>query len=194
MLRRKQTFPPSGLSKLYRFLRPTIAVVVCYLLALVVVRSIFIRADASSDTTSIEASIKSLTKPSPEYSPQEVVEIQLAAMTDANRSQGTLQCMTFASPGNRIVTGPLERFGRMLRSDKYLPLSDSEGTAVGSPLFQEGAARILVTVITKGQLHSYIWVLRKQDAAPFQDCWMTEGVFAVGSHTTPSPLKPGKVI
>lgn len=39
-----------------------------------------------------------------------------------------------------------------------------------------GKARILVTLMVGQQHHSYVWVLSQQNAAPYENCWMTDAV------------------
>ena len=53
------------------------------------------------------------TEPSAELAPEEVVAAQLHALRQndpANRDAGIRIAFRFASPGNRQVTGPIERF------------------------------------------------------------------------------------
>ena len=60
-----------------------------------------------------------LVMPSPVLSPREVVEAQLEAL----RQGDVRSCFEFASPKNRRVTGPWERFDTMVRrSAQYSPL------------------------------------------------------------------------
>lgn len=57
--------------------------------------------------------------PSPSLQPAEVVEAQLRALQQGN----TCRCFEFASPSNRRVTGPLQRFEIKLRqTPAYSPL------------------------------------------------------------------------
>ena len=64
--------------------------------------------------------------PTVEQSPAEVVNHQLAALSDVDRVRGILQCWAFASPANRAATGPPERFGKMLLEPPYDALAEAD--------------------------------------------------------------------
>ena len=130
----------------------------------------------------VASSVTTLIDPHPSISPEQVVRIQLRSLSDEDVATGVIQCMHFASPDNRAVTGPLERFGAMLRNQKFRPLSRPDQLLIGSSNIVQGKARVVVTLIVNKQLSSFVWVLSKQDAAPYQECWMTEAVIPIGSE------------
>eukprot|EP00038_Savillea_parva_P011777 m.200046 g.200046 ORF g.200046 m.200046 type:complete len:286 (-) comp20942_c0_seq1:123-980(-) len=117
------------------------------------------------------------TVPSPKNTPRDVLEAQLWAFRDGGVPDGIASAFQHASPGNRRVTGPLERFSFMIRqwySDllkwqcyEYVSHIDVEGDA--------GTANFLVMIDrgVDGRIaRCYAWSLSKQD----NGCWMTDGV------------------
>lgn len=126
---------------------------------------------------------------SPEISltPKEVVELQLLALSDEDRNRGIIQCMCFASPDNLVVTGPLEKFARIVRGEKFAALSDFDAYLIGDSIFKDENARVLVTVLADDQIHAFVWVLAKQTMQPYENCWMTDGVFPVETEDDWSP-------
>ena len=100
-----------------------------------------------------------------------------------------LRCYAFAAPSNRLVTGPLERFERMVRgSPAYAPLVGcSRWEFVGALPISE--RRYLVRVRVSPPYGSsapyaaawprtvdYTFVLGRQTEPPWEDMWMTEEV------------------
>jgi len=103
-----------------------------------------------------------------------VVVAQLSGLQrePAASGEGLAQCWAFASPGNREATGPLERFGELLRNPVYRGLLGHRATQLG-PLDQSaGQARQEVLVMTDDdETLGFTWVLGQYDG-----CWMTDGV------------------
>jgi len=132
---------------------------------------------ASSDLGNLD--LKRIVLPNPDLEPRDVVRLQLAGLSDEKTNGvGILQCFCFASPANRAVTGPLERFGRMVRQGPYYGMARPRAVLIGRPQVQGRVARLLVTVIDeRSQVQAFSFVLGRQEAAPFEDCWMTEAVF-----------------
>ena len=61
--------------------------------------------------------------PEPELKPNDVVKLQLLAMQQNDDSDfGIEVTFRFASPSNKIQTGPLKRFNSLVRNPSYLPL------------------------------------------------------------------------
>lgn len=168
-------------SNVLRFLRPTIFVVVCYALAMTGSYFLSKKGEDSigdrSDIDKVASTMASLIVPEPSLSPRQVVQVQLDALANKDRSAGVVQCMTFASPGNRVVTGPLDRFAKMVRGKEFRILSEPDRVLVGKTRHFNENARVLVSCLAGKELRSFVWVLSKQQLAPHEGCWMTEGVF-----------------
>lgn len=172
--------------RIFVFLRPTLIVVALFVVALGVANATFLRQSTSESSGPAGRPAADLSQydlhlielPRPELSAEDVVEIQLAALRRADpEGLGVLQCFVFASPGNRQVTGPLERFGRMVREAPYASLGRARAVLIGRPQVDRDAARILVTVVDEAaQVRAFAFVLAKQKSAPVAGCWMTEAV------------------
>ena len=114
--------------------------------------------------------------PSPDLSPREVVGIQLDALRrndTPGHDAGIAITFRFASAANRAVTGPLERFARMLKNPLYRPMIDHASARFG-PIHVEGdVARIQVVLFgDRGEVAAYDFTLSKDDTG----CWLTDGV------------------
>ena len=68
------------------------------------------------------SSFADIIKPSVDIEPNEVVKIQLSALMKndfPNKDSGIVQTWEFAHPNNQKVTGPIERFKNMMKTDSY---------------------------------------------------------------------------
>ena len=118
--------------------------------------------------------------PDPEYSPAEVVDLQLSALADDPvENAGIKTAYNFASPNNRRQTGPLERFVRMVNGPQYAPMIDHT-EAVAGPLEREGDQAHQRVTLTgpSGRTVTYLFGLSRYDGAneSLQDCWLTDRV------------------
>lgn len=133
-------------------------------------------ADESAEITQLlnEGTIK----PRPEWTPEKVVAIQMAALKSSLTDPlGVADCFALASPSNRIVTGPIERFAVMLSSPSYRPLVDRKSCQIGKAVVNGGYAVVLVTVVQNdGRLLAYRFLLSRQDQPEVAGCWMTNAV------------------
>jgi Domain of unknown function (DUF4864) len=120
-----------------------------------------------------------LPQPRPELSPDDVIRIQLDAMRDNDEStdEGIATAFNFASPGNKVYTGPLSRFKQIVRNPVYAVMinhksADYEPVLVSGTVAQQ---RVMVTGET-GQTVIYTFSLSRQRDPRYRDCWMTDGV------------------
>jgi hypothetical protein len=119
-----------------------------------------------------------LPMPSPDFSPEQVVRIQLEALQHNDETnQGIATTFNFASPGNRKYTGPLPRFIKLLQDPHYRPMLNHKA-AEFDPIKISGDTALQRVKLTakNGQMVIYIFSLSKQTEAPYQNCWMTDGV------------------
>ena len=74
--------------------------------------------------------------PSPEISPEQVVQFQVNALQhndDPQTDAGIERAFRFASPSNKTAIGPLEKFARIVKSAAYSPmLNNVSSSIVGS--------------------------------------------------------------
>lgn len=117
--------------------------------------------------------------PSPQYSPRQVVEIQLNALQrldEPEKDAGIATVFRFASPENRSQTGPLPRFAQMLR-EGYPEMLNHRSHNLSPPVVQGDEALQPVELTSRGgRILRYVFVLRQQLDGPYKDCWMTDGV------------------
>jgi hypothetical protein len=112
-----------------------------------------------------------------ELGPDGVVEQQMDALSHwQDDPQAVERVFSFASPGNRAVTGPVDHFERLVEEEAYLPLTNSQGYVVGRAVESDDAATVLVTLIDRsGTLLAYRFYLSRQASEP-QRRWMTDAV------------------
>lgn len=183
------------------FLRPTLIVVALFVAALGVANATFLRQSARdlpsmglSAADLAQYDLRQIELPRPDLSAEDVVRFQLAGLRDADPDGlGILQCFVFASPANRQVTGPLERFGRLVRQAPYDSLGRARAVLIGRPLVERDAARILVTVVDDtARVRAFAFVLAKQRLPPAAGCWMTDAVLLAtpweGEGGPPEPV------
>ena len=137
------------------------------------------------------------TGPAPSLSPQQVVQIQLEALrTNGADDAGIARVFSFASPGNRSQTGPLERFAVMLRQGPFRVMFDYVSDEY-APIDIRG--RVALQVVTLFDVdhvgHTFMFQLSRQTAAPYTDCWMTDAVIpAPPAPAAPPPAEQGRPI
>jgi hypothetical protein len=130
--------------------------------------------------------------PSPKLEPREVVQIQVASLADCQVSPDALQQVyAFASPDNREVTGPIDRFAAMLLSPQYKPLVEQQHVVVGSQVVHSNWASVMVTAMDQQHaLRTFHFYLAKETKAPYAGCWMTYGVVADPAMQSIEPASP----
>ncbi len=138
--------------------------------------------------------------PNPDLTPDQVVSIQLAALKQNDVPTpdfGIEVAFRFASPENKQVTAPLERFIELVHNPLYAPMLNYDGDERGAMNIAGNRAEQKVVLIDKtGKAASYLFMLSKQPAGEYKDCWMTDGVvrletqFAASNDTTRKRLSP----
>ncbi|MEM6531054.1 MAG: DUF4864 domain-containing protein [Myxococcota bacterium] len=123
-------------------------------------------------------------QPSPQLSPKQVVEAQLEALraNDSPRKDSGIEvAFRFASPANKIATGPLKKFKTIVRSEAYAPMIDHSTHEFGEvELLEDTAAVPVILTASDGRQFGYVFLLGRQRGGPLRDCWMTDGVQLVG--------------
>jgi len=118
--------------------------------------------------------------PNPNLTPQQVVEFQLDALRhndEPTPDAGIERSFRFASPSNRLVTGPLAHFSEIVHSTAYSPLLKSQASEVRGVVVQEDQARVYVTVTSaNGAQRNFLFMLSRQGEGDYHDCWMTDSV------------------
>ncbi|MEM7193976.1 MAG: DUF4864 domain-containing protein [Pseudomonadota bacterium] len=121
--------------------------------------------------------------PDPVYQPQEVVGIQMRALgrnDSPYENAGIELTFRFASPANKINTGPLEKFATLFDLVDYAPMINHRSLEIGEPQLQNETAFVPVIIISgSDERIGYLFRLSKQSESPFEDAWMTDGVSRV---------------
>lgn len=169
------------------------AVVGGVIILLAGVAALKIRDAQEQDDSPVAASpaIGSTTQPSPkpELKPEQVVRIVVEALArNGADDDGIRVTWEFASPGNKKVTGPLERFAPMVKGPAYLPMLHS-AAADYQPIVVIGdqAEQLVMLTDADGRKAYYVFRLSRQADGPLKDCWMTDGVFRVQPVEKPKP-------
>ena len=126
-------------------------------------------------------------RPDPTLTPSEVVRIQLEALRANDELAGDGGIATvfqFASPANRSITGPLDRFVDLVKTPEYRPMLNHRRAEPG-PVISSGdlAEQRVVITSAAGDRITYVFVLSRQREGVYAGCWMTEGVLREASDT-----------
>ena len=120
------------------------------------------------------------TAPDPSLSPEDVVRIQIEALQVNDtpyENRGIEVTFNFASPANKRMTGPLERFKAMVRSPIYGPMIDHRDATYENLMVEGESAQIDVIINSReGEYLGYRFVLSRQHGNRYEGSWMTDAV------------------
>lgn len=124
--------------------------------------------------------------PNPNLSPADVVRIQIRALERndiPHENAGIGIAFRFASPRNKLVTGPLPRFIQLVSNPVYRAMLNHRQAKYG-PLQIEGvnATQPVILIASDGQRVGYLFTLSRQDGGTCGGCWMTDGVIRFEVH------------
>ena len=116
--------------------------------------------------------------PEPELKPNDVVSLQLLAMQQNDDSDfGIEVTFRFASPSNKIQTGPLKRFIRLVRNPSYRPLLNHiNATFLELTVEEVFAVQDVIITTSNGERIGYRFRLSIQKGPLYPGCWMTDSV------------------
>ena len=118
--------------------------------------------------------------PDPRLKPAEVVAIQLTALqaNDSPRTDaGIEQTWAFAHPDNKSMTGPLERFTRMIKGPTYRMLLNHRSHQVAERSRSEDEAVFAVVIISQNnETFGVRWTVRRVTGGEHAGSWMTVSV------------------
>ena len=128
-----------------------------------------------------KTTLADIIKPSINIEPEEVVKIQLSALMKndfPNKDSGIVQTWEFAHPNNQKVTGPIERFKNMLKTDSYSMLLNHSSHDVVEVYKSDKAATFEVMVLDKKKkYYKFKWQVEKYTSEGYlKDCWLTTAV------------------
>tara|TARA_Y100000590_G_scaffold375214_1_gene439988 strand:- start:732 stop:1193 length:462 start_codon:yes stop_codon:yes gene_type:complete len=122
-----------------------------------------------------------LIKPNIEIEPKQVVNIQLTALMKNDfpyKDRGIIQTWEFAHPNNRKVTGPIERFKNMIKTDSYSMLLNHINNEILEVYSSDEVAAFEVTVMDSNKkYYKFKWQVEKYNTeGDLKDCWLTTAV------------------
>ena len=127
------------------------------------------------------SSFADVLKPSVNIDPKQVVVIQLNALMKNDspyKDRGIEPTWEFAHPNNQRMTGPLDRFKRMLKGASYSMLIDHKENTVTEIYKSSTMATYEVVVLDKDkQYFKFKWKVEKNNKeGNLLDCWLTTAV------------------
>ena len=136
---------------------------------------------------SVSISKADLLKPKSDIKPDRVIEIQLSGLQNNDfiyKDSGIEQTWNFAHPNNKKVTGPLDKFKRMINGDSYQMMINHLSHPITKLGSGENWAQFEVILLDKDKIyHKFNWQVEKYEAdGPLKDCWLTTMV------SSPIPL------
>ena len=122
-----------------------------------------------------------LIKPNIEIEPKKVVKIQLSALMKNDnpyKDRGIIQTWEFAHPNNQKMTGPLEKFKNMIKTDSYSMLINHSNHEILEVYMSSKIATFEVTVLDdKKKYYKFKWQVEKYEReGQLKDCWLTTAV------------------
>ena len=119
--------------------------------------------------------------PNPNIKPKEVVSIQLDGLKNNNfpyKDAGIEQTWNFAHPSNRIYTGPLSNFTKMMKSNSYNLMLNHINHNIIFVSKDGSTANFFVELTDKtGDKFGFTWTVKKITVeGKYKNCWMTSGV------------------
>ena len=129
-------------------------------------------------------------KPAKNLTAFDVIKIQLNALkknNEPNKNSGIKQTWVFAHPENKKITGPYERFQKMLLGDQYNVLLNHESHKIKLIMNSKNKYIYNVELISiDKKMYLYEWHLEKITIENCNSCWFTTIVS--------SPIKKGNTI
>ncbi len=121
-----------------------------------------------------QASAESLIVPAADYTPLEVIEIQLLGLQSGDPVQGIEQVWVFAHPFNKRATGPLARFRTLFEMPAYAPLLDLRSYSIKAVSETAIESQFVVSIVTSdGVSYDYFWAVEKVLEGDQAGFWMT---------------------
>ncbi len=136
---------------------------------------------------SISFSNAELLSPNNTISPKEVVKIQLSGLQQNDleyKDSGIEQTWQFAHPNNKRVTGPLNNFKMMIKSDSYRMMINHLSHTITELGSSDKWAQFEVIILDEDKIyHKFNWQVEKYTSeGTLKDCWLTTMV------SSPIPL------
>jgi len=129
----------------------------------------------------LKSSLADIIKPSIEIEPEQVIKIQLSALMKNDnpyKDRGIIQTWEFAHPNNQKITGPLERFKNMIKTESYSMLLDHSNHEILEVYMSNKVSTFEVKVLDNEKKYfKFKWQVEKYDReGELKDCWLTTAV------------------
>ena len=129
----------------------------------------------------LNPSLAEIIKPSKEIDPGQVIKIQLSALMKNDnpyKDRGIIQTWEFAHPNNQKITGPLEKFKNMIKTDSYSMLINHSNHEILEVYMSSKIATFEVTVLDdEKKYYKFKWQVEKYDReGELKNCWLTTAV------------------
>ena len=129
----------------------------------------------------LKPSLAEIIKPSKEIDPEQVIKIQLSALMKNDnpyKDRGIIQTWEFAHPNNQKITGPLEKFKNMIKTDSYSMLINHSNHEILEVYMSSEIATFEVTVLdNEKKYYKFKWQVEKYNIeGTLKDCWLTTAV------------------
>ena len=129
----------------------------------------------------LRPSLADIIKPNLNIEPQQVIKIQLSALMKNDnpyKDKGIIQTWEFAHPDNQKMTGPLERFKNMIKTDSYSMLLNHSSHEISEVYMSNKVATFEVIVMDREKkYYKFKWQVEKYNGeGVLKDCWLTSAV------------------
>ena len=116
--------------------------------------------------------------PTSDISPQTVVKTVIDALKqNSDSDDGIMQVFCFASPENKKMTGPIERFVSMIKRGYGDMLNHVASEYEPIEIDDKVAQQRVWLETADGSIVGYLFRLGKQSSGEFSDMWMTDAVY-----------------
>ncbi len=119
--------------------------------------------------------------PSTDLQPGEVVQIVIDALANNDYpfpDAGIETTFNFASPANRVNTGPLERFARLVKGPVFGEMVDHRDSTLSQVIIEGDKALRLVQVVgANNETRYFAFRLGLQQDGDYAGMWLTEAVW-----------------
>jgi hypothetical protein len=130
-----------------------------------------------------------LPQPGIDLLPQDVVRIVINALANNDRpftDAGIATTFAFASPANKVNTGPLQKFAQMIRTPAYGIMIDHVDHEFSEVVLMGNQAYEMVKINdSSGTEVIFAFRLSQQQGGEFDEMWMTDAVWPVATGDIP---------
>ena len=136
-------------------------------------------------TPKIALSEEASATPNETYTPQQVINIVLSSLQkNTDDDAGIATVFRFASPDNKLVTGPLSRFTQMIKSGYPDMLNYKSVRYEGIEITGDIALQAVWLRTQFGTEYGYAFKLSKQSGGANDGMWMTDAVIPIGKNSS----------